>query len=148
MWIYAAWIIPLMAITHVNHKSMLLLYIFSSVSLNQRVRVRCFAVDDEFPVVHSLVDVWPGINWEFERECFDLFGVIFEVTWILRRILTDYGFVGHPFRKDFPTTGHVEMRYMTPNSDALCINPSPLSHAKIRLVLFAKTPTRTKASKK
>lgn len=81
-----------------------------SVTLNQRVRVRCYAVDDDFPVVHSLVDVWPSANW-FEREAFDLFGVIFEGHPDLRRLLTDYGFVGHPFRKDFPTSGYVEMRY-------------------------------------
>ena len=81
-----------------------------SVTLNQRVRVRCYAHDDEFPVVHSLVDVWPSANW-FEREAFDLFGVIFEGHPDLRRLLTDYGFVGHPFRKDFPTSGYVEMRY-------------------------------------
>jgi len=82
----------------------------SSVTLNQRVRVRCFAEHNEFPVVHSLVDVWPSANW-YEREAFDLFGVIFEGHPDLRRLLTDYGFVGHPFRKDFPTTGYVEMRY-------------------------------------
>ena len=81
-----------------------------SVTLNQRVRVRCYAQDDDFPVVHSLVDVWPSANW-FEREAFDLFGVIFEGHPDLRRLLTDYGFVGHPFRKDFPTSGYVEMRY-------------------------------------
>ena len=81
-----------------------------SVTLNQRVRVRCYAQDDEFPVVHSLVDVWPSANW-FEREAFDLFGVIFEGHPDLRRLLTDSGFVGHPFRKDFPTSGYVEMRY-------------------------------------
>jgi NADH-quinone oxidoreductase subunit C len=81
-----------------------------SVTLNQRVRVRCFAENDEFPVVHSLVDVWPSANW-YEREAFDLFGVIFEGHPDLRRLLTDYGFVGHPFRKDFPTSGYVEMRY-------------------------------------
>ena len=81
-----------------------------SVTLNQRVRVRCYAQDDEFSVVHSLVDVWPSANW-FEREAFDLFGVIFEGHPDLRRLLTDYGFVGHPFRKDFPTAGYVEMRY-------------------------------------
>jgi NADH-quinone oxidoreductase subunit C len=81
-----------------------------SVSLNQRVRVRCFAEHNEFPVVASLVDVWPSANW-FEREAFDLYGIVFEGHPDLRRILTDYGFVGHPFRKDFPTTGYVEMRY-------------------------------------
>ncbi len=81
-----------------------------SVSLNQRVRIRCFAEHNEFPVVASLVDVWPSTNW-FEREAFDLYGIIFEGHPDLRRILTDYGFVGHPFRKDFPTSGYVEMRY-------------------------------------
>jgi NADH-quinone oxidoreductase subunit C len=81
-----------------------------SVTLNQRVRVRCFAENDEFPVVHSLVGLWPSANW-YEREAFDLFGVIFEGHPDLRRLLTDYGFVGHPFRKDFPTSGYVEMRY-------------------------------------
>ena len=81
-----------------------------SVTLNQRVRARCFAEDDSFPVVHSLVDVWPAANW-YEREAFDLYGVIFEGHPDLRRLLTDYGFVGHPFRKDFPTSGYVEMRY-------------------------------------
>lgn len=81
-----------------------------SVALNQRIRVRCFAPDDDLPVVASLVDVWPVANW-FEREAFDLFGIVFEGHPDLRRILTDYGFVGHPFRKDFPTSGYVEMRY-------------------------------------
>lgn len=81
-----------------------------SVSLNQRVRVRCVAESREFPVVASLVDVWPAANW-YEREAFDLYGIVFEGHPDLRRILTDYGFVGHPFRKDFPTTGYVEMRY-------------------------------------
>jgi len=81
-----------------------------SVVLNQRLRVRCLASDDSFPVVHSLVDVWPSANW-YEREAFDLFGIVYEGHPDLRRILTDYGFVGHPFRKDFPTSGYVEMRY-------------------------------------
>lgn len=81
-----------------------------SVSLNQRVRLRVFAVDDDFPVVDSLVDVWRAANW-YEREAFDLYGIVFEGHDDLRRILTDYGFIGHPFRKDFPLSGHVEMRY-------------------------------------
>ena len=81
-----------------------------SVSLNQRVRLKVFCQDDDFPVVDSLNDIWNSANW-FEREAFDLFGIIFEGHNDLRRILTDYGFIGHPFRKDFPTTGHVEMRY-------------------------------------
>jgi NADH-quinone oxidoreductase subunit C len=81
-----------------------------SVSQNWRLRVRAFCPDDEFPVMPSLVEVWPAANW-FEREAFDLYGVVFEGHPDLRRILTDYGFVGHPFRKDFPLSGHVEMRY-------------------------------------
>lgn len=81
-----------------------------SVSLNQRLRLKVFAPDDDFPVVASVSDVWSAANW-FEREAFDLFGIVFEGHNDLRRILTDYGFIGHPFRKDFPTSGHVEMRY-------------------------------------
>ncbi len=81
-----------------------------SVSHNWRLRLKVFAVDDDMPTVASLVDVWSAANW-FEREAFDLFGIIFDGHLDLRRILTDYGFIGHPFRKDFPTSGHVEMRY-------------------------------------
>lgn len=81
-----------------------------SVSLNQRLRLKVFCTDDDFPVVDSVNEIWNSANW-FEREAFDLFGIIFEGHNDLRRILTDYGFIGHPFRKDFPTTGHVEMRY-------------------------------------
>ena len=81
-----------------------------SVALNQRLRVRTFCPDDDFPVVASLVEVWPAVGW-FEREAFDLFGIVFEGHPDLRRLLTDYGFVGHPFRKDFPLSGHVEMRF-------------------------------------
>ena len=81
-----------------------------SVRKNQRVRVRAFCADDDLPVIASLVDVWPAVNW-FEREAFDLYGIVFEGHNDLRRILTDYGFIGHPFRKDFPISGHVEMRY-------------------------------------
>ena len=81
-----------------------------SISKNWRLRVKTFAPDDDFPVLASLCDVWNGVNW-FEREAFDLYGIVFDGHTDLRRILTDYGFIGHPFRKDFPTTGHVEMRY-------------------------------------
>lgn len=81
-----------------------------SVSLNQRLRVKVFLPNDDMPTVASVNDVWNAANW-FEREAFDLFGIVFEGHQDLRRILTDYGFIGHPFRKDFPTTGHVEMRY-------------------------------------
>jgi len=85
-------------------------YHLLSLAHNWRLRVRCFAPDDSFPVIPSAVDIWPGANW-FEREAFDLFGIMFPGHPDLRRILTDYGFVGHPFRKDFPISGHVEMRY-------------------------------------
>jgi len=81
-----------------------------SVSLNQRLRVRVFCQDDDFPVVDTLSALWGSANW-FEREAFDLYGIVFEGHSDLRRILTDYGFIGHPFRKDFPLSGHVEMRY-------------------------------------
>ena len=81
-----------------------------SVTLNQRVRLKVFAKDDGMPIVASLSSVWNSANW-FEREAFDLFGIVFEGHNDLRRILTDYGFIGHPFRKDFPLSGHVEMRY-------------------------------------
>ena len=81
-----------------------------SVSLNQRVRVKVFCADDDFPVLPSVMHIWNSANW-FEREAFDLFGIVFEGHEDLRRILTDYGFIGHPFRKDFPLSGHVEMRY-------------------------------------
>jgi NADH-quinone oxidoreductase subunit C len=81
-----------------------------SLTHNWRLRLRVFAPDDDFPVVDSLMDVWNSVNW-FEREAFDLYGIMFSGHNDLRRILTDYGFVGHPFRKDFPIFGHVEMRY-------------------------------------
>jgi NADH-quinone oxidoreductase subunit C len=81
-----------------------------SVSLNQRVRLKVFAPDDELPVVDSLTGLWSSANW-FEREAFDLYGIVFEGHADLRRILTDYGFIGHPFRKDFPLIGNVEVRY-------------------------------------
>jgi NADH-quinone oxidoreductase subunit C len=81
-----------------------------SVSKNWRLRLKVFATDDDFPVVASVTPVWNSANW-FEREAFDMYGVIFEGHNDLRRILTDYGFIGHPMRKDFPVSGHVEMRY-------------------------------------
>ena len=85
-------------------------YQLLSVSRNQRLRVRVFAPDDELPVVPSVVGLWTSANW-FEREAFDMYGIVFEGHPDLRRILTDYGFIGHPFRKDFPLIGNVEMRY-------------------------------------
>jgi NADH-quinone oxidoreductase subunit C len=81
-----------------------------SLRHNWRLRLRTFAPDDAFPIVASLIDVWPSADW-FEREAFDFFGIVFAGHPDLRRILTDYGFIGHPFRKDFPLSGHVEMRY-------------------------------------
>jgi NADH-quinone oxidoreductase subunit C len=81
-----------------------------SVSLNWRLRVKVFCPDDDLPAVASVNEVWSAANW-FEREAFDLYGIVFEGHADLRRILTDYGFIGHPFRKDFPVSGHVEMRY-------------------------------------
>ena len=81
-----------------------------SLTLNQRLRVRVFCPDDDLPVVASINEIWNAANW-FEREAFDLFGIVFDGHEDLRRILTDYGFIGHPFRKDFPLSGYVEMRY-------------------------------------
>ena len=81
-----------------------------SVKHNWRLRVRAFAPNDELPMLPTLFNVWPSLGW-FEREAFDMFGIIFEGHPDLRRILTDYGFIGHPFRKDFPLSGYVEMRY-------------------------------------
>src|SRR5690606_38623252 len=81
-----------------------------SIKNNWRMRVRTFVAGDDFPVLPTLVNVWPTVNW-FEREAFDLFGIVFEGHPDLRRILTDYGFIGHPFRKDFPISAYVEMRY-------------------------------------
>jgi len=86
------------------------IYHLLSVERNQRLRVRVLAENNEFPVVHSVTEIWPAANW-FEREAFDLYGIVFAGHPDLRRILTDYGFIGNPFRKDFPITGHVEMRY-------------------------------------
>jgi len=85
-------------------------YHLLSVELNARLRLRVFAQDDDFPVLDSVTTVWPAANW-YEREAFDLLGIVFSGHPDLRRILTDYGFVGHPFRKDFPLSGTVEMRY-------------------------------------
>ena len=81
-----------------------------SLTHNWRLRLRTFCPDDAFPLLPTVIELWPGVNW-FEREAFDLFGIVFDGHPDLRRILTDYGFVGHPFRKDFPISGYVEMRY-------------------------------------
>jgi NADH-quinone oxidoreductase subunit C len=85
-------------------------YHLLSLTHNWRLRVRTFASEDDFPVLDSVIDVWPAANW-YEREAFDLYGIVFTGHPDLRRILTDYGFIGHPFRKDFPLSGNVEMRY-------------------------------------
>ena len=85
-------------------------YHLLSLANNWRLRVRAFAADNEFPVLDSVISIWPSANW-FEREAFDLYGIVFSGHPDLRRILTDYGFIGHPFRKDFPISGNVEMRY-------------------------------------
>ena len=85
-------------------------YNLLSIRHNARVRVRVFCSDEDFPSVDSVISIWPSANW-FEREAFDLYGIVFRGHPDLRRILTDYGFIGHPFRKDFPITGYVEMRY-------------------------------------
>ena len=85
-------------------------YNLLSITHNTRVRVRVFCPDDDFPAVESIIPAWPGANW-YEREAFDLYGIVFRGHPDLRRILTDYGFMGHPFRKDFPIAGYVEMRY-------------------------------------
>jgi len=85
-------------------------YHLLSVTHNRRLRVRVYALENEFPLLPSVIDIWPSANW-YEREAFDLYGIVFTGHPDLRRILTDYGFVGNPFRKDFPLSGHVEMRY-------------------------------------
>ena len=85
-------------------------YHLLSIRHNRRLRVKVFAEDDEFPLLESVIGVWPSANW-YEREAFDLYGIVFTGHPDLRRILTDYGFIGNPFRKDFPLTGNVEMRY-------------------------------------
>ncbi len=93
-----------------QNKRFAVIYHLLSVILNHRLRLRVIAEDDELPVVESVTDIWPVANW-FEREAFDLYGIVFTGHPDLRRILTDYGFIGNPFRKDFPITGYVEMRY-------------------------------------
>jgi NADH-quinone oxidoreductase subunit C len=99
------------AAEHLEHRYAVVLHLLS-LHYNRRLRVRCFAPDDDMPIVPSLVDIWSSADW-YEREAFDLFGIIFEGHPDLRRILTDYGFTGHPFRKDFPLIGNVAVRYDT-----------------------------------
>jgi len=94
----------------VDEKRFAIVYHLLSLNNNQRIRIRIFADDNEFPIIPSITDLWPGADW-YEREAFDLFGIMFFDHPDLRRILTDYGFIGHPFRKDFPMIGKVEVRY-------------------------------------
>ena len=98
------------AVSGGTEKRFAVVYHLLSIQHNLRLRVRAFCADDDFPVIDSVVEIWPSANW-FEREAFDLFGIMFNGHPDLRRLLTDYGFVGHPFRKDFPVSGNVEMRY-------------------------------------
>lgn len=110
---YSAWGAPTLAFDpHRFPQRFAVVVHLLSVQHNWRLRVRAFVPNDEFPVIASLVHVWPAANW-YEREAFDLFGIVFDGHPDLRRILTDYGFIGHPFRKDFPLSGNVEMRYDT-----------------------------------
>lgn len=94
---------------HIGQRYAVVLHLLS-VSNNCRLRVRCWLNDDAYPMLTSLMDVWPAVGW-YEREAFDLLGIVFDGHPDLRRLLTDYGFIGHPLRKDFPVSGHVEMRY-------------------------------------
>lgn len=112
-----------------------------SLTHNWRLRVRVFALDENFPLVDSITDVWDCANW-YEREAFDLYGILFEGHTDLRRILTDYGFVGHPFRKDFPVSGHVEMRYDAEQKRVIyqpvTIEPREVTPRIVREDLYAK----------
>ena len=108
---YSAWGAPTFAVDPARHPQRFAVTIhLLSIEHNWRLRVRTWVPNDEFPLLDSLVEVWPCLNW-YEREAFDLYGIVFEGHPDLRRILTDYGFIGHPFRKDFPLSGTVEMRY-------------------------------------
>lgn len=108
---YSAWGAPTYPEAHTAFPNRFAVVIhLLSLTHNWRMRVRVFLTNDEFPVIPTLFEVWPTVNW-FEREAFDLYGIVFEGHPDLRRILTDYGFIGHPFRKDFPISGYVEMRY-------------------------------------
>jgi NADH-quinone oxidoreductase subunit C len=126
-------------------------YHLLSVSLNQRVRLRVFCGDSQFPVVDSVIGAWPGANW-FEREAFDLFGIVFSGHPDLRRILTDYGFIGHPFRKDFPLSGTVEMRY-DPDQQRVIYQPVTIEAREItprivRVENYADVEVEEKAAKR
>lgn len=107
---YSAYGEELSAKHNLRNKRFAVIYHLLSVERNHRLRVRVLAENNEYPVVDSVAEIWPAANW-FEREAFDLYGIVFSGHPDLRRILTDYGFIGNPFRKDFPITGHVEMCY-------------------------------------
>ena len=121
-------------------------YHLLSVKHNARLRVRVFAGEDDFPVLPSVVDVWSCANW-YEREAFDLFGIVFTGHPDLRRILTDYGFVGNPFRKDFPLSGHVEMRYDPAQQRVIyqpvSIEPREVTPRIVREENYASNPERS-----
>ena len=112
-----------------QHARFAVVFHLLSIAHNRRLRVRVFASDDEMPVVDSVIGVWPSANW-FEREAFDLYGIIFAGHPDLRRILTDYGFIGHPFRKDFPLSGNVEMRY-DPDQKRVIYQPVSIEQREI-----------------
>jgi NADH-quinone oxidoreductase subunit C len=122
-------------------------YHLLSVTHNRRLRLRVFAADDEFPVVDSVIGTWPSANW-FEREAFDLFGIMFTGHPDLRRILTDYGFIGHPFRKDFPLSGNVEMRYDPDQQRVIyqpvTIEPREITPRIVRVENYADTDVEKK----
>ena len=118
-----------------------------SVARNQRLRVRVFCPDDEFPVVDSVTGIWPSASW-YEREAFDLYGIIFSGHADLRRLLTDYGFIGHPFRKDFPLSGNVEMRYDPDQQRVIyqpvTIEPREITPRIVRVENYADTEVEKK----
>jgi NADH-quinone oxidoreductase subunit C len=121
-------------------------YNLLSVEHNMRIRVRIFAEDDDFPVLQSVIDIWPSANW-YEREAFDLYGIVFTGHPDLRRILTDYGFVGNPFRKDFPLSGNVEMRYDPEQQrvvyQPVSIEPREVTPRIVREEKYASGPERS-----
>ena len=118
-----------------------------SVEKNWRLRLRVFASDDDFPILPSATSIWPSVNW-YEREAFDFYGIIFEGHEDLRRILTDYGFIGHPFRKDFPLSGQVEMRYDPEQKrviyQPITIEPRELTPRVIREETYGRAETGLK----
>ena len=122
-------------------------YHLLSVTHNRRLRLRVFAADDDFPVVDSATGVWPSANW-YEREAFDLYGIVFTGHTDLRRILTDYGFIGHPFRKDFPLSGNVEMRYDPDQQRVIyqpvTIEPREITPRIVRVENYADTDVEQK----